>query len=521
MENDVSSESPSERSLSSQRLGRAALLTNPRLFTQVLGVLGPEGFWVISAWPFDGFLLLEAKRDNAHLVEQRRPPCGNSEPMTADDFVKIVRKGSDKLRVDGLVLQAGERELRGKGMLVITQDKLELQMTFDPGEEPPNVGSGVFTNRDCWKVSGVIETHLHFKCDFVSPAGNASWFNGVTKRMFKLHPIQLIPSGWDALSRKERSAAWAELQHQAAAADDGKPLEPVSGDAESEQLSSSYFRALLVNYEMFAINREPEPPGAAAFEGELKNPHERAFTGEVGDFDFALIKEAQNDDLCVLLKSKKGCPTQSEQADWKKFYAFMRALAFVHGIHAWPYRIEYWREGKKTADKVTTADPLPRTPHAPFTHRLWVDAIVGSSKWDLRDTLKKAMEFFDAETALTKEVEEISFLFREAGDKGVHSEITTIALCALFENLVQTIFRELKIQEKETADDTSLAEFAQAKAKLAEQLREQIDANGEAYRRLSKIVRSASLFSTEKMFRGVARHLNLQWDSDMEIIFDN
>lgn len=150
--------------------------------------------------------------------------------MTADDFVNIVRKGSDKLRVDDIVLQAAERELRGKGMLVITQDKLELQMTFDPGQDPPRVVGGVFTKRDCWQLSGVIETHLPFKCEFVSPGGNESWFNGVTKRMFKLHPIQLVPSGWDALSRKERADAWAKLQQQGPA-DDGKPLQTASADA--------------------------------------------------------------------------------------------------------------------------------------------------------------------------------------------------------------------------------------------------------------------------------------------------
>jgi len=43
--------------------------------------------------------------------------------MTADEFVKIVRKGSDKLRVDEIIINTGSQELHGKGMLRISRKK--------------------------------------------------------------------------------------------------------------------------------------------------------------------------------------------------------------------------------------------------------------------------------------------------------------------------------------------------------------------------------------------------------------
>jgi hypothetical protein len=245
-----------------------------------------------------------------------------------------------------------------------------------------------------------------------------------------------------------------------------------------------------------------------------------AFTGEVGSFDFALAKYDRHRDLLVLLKSKQGSSPQSEEADWAVFNSLMRSLGLAHGTHAWPYRIEYWRDGKELTDRVNTANRLPRTTHAPFTEKLWFDFAVGKAQWDLREAIRLSTAFFMSESRLAEEVAEILFLFREVGDTGVHGDITTIAVCVLFENLVQTMFRELKIMEKANAEDADLAAFSTAKAELAEELRQKIETKGEAYRRLFGIVQSANPFSIEKIFQAVVRHLTLKWEGDMEVVFE-
>jgi len=48
--------------------------------------------------------------------------------MTANDFVKIVRSGGDKLRVDEVVVSTGTQELHGKGMLKINRTDIQGQI---------------------------------------------------------------------------------------------------------------------------------------------------------------------------------------------------------------------------------------------------------------------------------------------------------------------------------------------------------------------------------------------------------
>jgi hypothetical protein len=194
----------------------------------------------------------------------------------------------------------------------------------------------------------------------------------------------------------------------------------------------------------------------------------------------------------------------------------MNALAFVSGIHAWPYRREYWRAGKKITDRVTSAYKLTRTYHSPFNYNIAFAARTGSANWDFRDVIRKAADFFENGSALSKEIAIILFLFREA-DEGVHSEITTITLCALFENLVRLLFK--KINAEINVDAKGVKQFEKAKVEVSEQIKLQISENDEGYRRLYNILQSAQAFSIEQMFRAVVNYFNLKWEDDMEKFF--
>jgi hypothetical protein len=176
----------------------------------------------------------------------------------------------------------------------------------------------------------------------------------------------------------------------------------------------------------------------------------------------------------------------------------------------------YLRAGQKITDRITSAAKLTKTFHAPFTDRLAFNAQTGSLKWDFQDAIRKAATFFEKDSIFSKEVSIILFLFREA-DEGVHSEITTITLCALFENLVRLLFRELNLKEKVDNEDLKL--FEEAKAEIAGQINRQIAEKGEGYRRLYNVVQSAQLFSMEQMCQAVANHFGLKWQDDMENIF--
>ncbi len=100
--------------------------------------------------------------------------------MTPEEFVKVVRSGNEKLRVDNVIVNAGPITLRGRGVLVIQPEKhLRIELTLR-GRAAPPTHNRVITKKDAWSLTGIIDEHLRFRCDNVSPGGNWSAFNGPT-----------------------------------------------------------------------------------------------------------------------------------------------------------------------------------------------------------------------------------------------------------------------------------------------------------------------------------------------------
>jgi hypothetical protein len=257
----------------------------------------------------------------------------------------------------------------------------------------------------------------------------------------------------------------------------------------------------------------------------------KKWEGEVEDFDFTLEKENDDADLYVILNSKQGYVSAGITEDENKFQAFMSALAFTTGANAWPYRIEHRRSGKKISDMVRATGKLSRISHTPFSNGLAFDAVVGNKNWIFQDVLKKGTAFFEMNSKLSKEISNLLFLFREADAKEVHSDITMISLCALFENLVQLLFRELTLEE-ETKDadgtykDTALQFFVQTKEKLKAQISQQIDSastttESEGWKRVSGVVGGAATFSIREKFQAVLKHFQFDeiWLKEMEHSF--
>jgi len=407
--------------------------------------------------------------------------------MTANEFVEIVREGSDKLRVDDIVLSAWGQNVHGKGMLRISKERILIDLTINDGEEFPNVPDGIYTKKDHWKLKGMIEDALEFRCDCIKPSGNP-WYKKVT---FELHPMNLVPSEFEAMSVKDLEIEHLKRQNASTASEK-------SNQAEAEEIpedNSVHFKAVLLEYPFF------------------ERTHADGIKGEIDGYDWTLKKDTKKD-LHVALISKKEYCSSGEQEDWRKFYALMNALAFVHGTNAWPYRIEYWRAGRKINDQVTAASRLAKTFHTP-----WPIEEVGKVQWSYTDTIKKVAAFFGTSSNLSKEISNILFLFREA-DNGVHSEITTTALCVLFENLVRRLFDELKLREKALSESTSLKLFAEAIEEVSNYIQPQIDKKGDGYKRLYGVVSKTQLFDMQERFHAVTNHYHLQWEDDMKIIFN-
>ena len=387
-------------------------------------------------------------------------------------------------------------------MLRIGREGIDIDITINKEEKVPEVKTGIYTIRDYWKLTGVIEDSLQFKCNYVGPVGDISrsWASGmaecITKCTFDLHPIDLVPAGWDAMTRAERKECLKK--NQINSSNEGAPVTNVVEDETRDNVS---FYATLLEY----------PLHTSSWGKEIK--------GETEHFDFVLTKLEETSDLRVSLESKKEYFSQGEEKDWKTFRAFMNALAFVNGTNAWPYRVEYWRAGQKLIDRVTAASRLSKTIHAPFPETLAFNARTGSIKWNFPDTIKKITKYFETESPLSEEVAYLLFLFRQAGTKGVHRDITMVTLCILFENLVRHIFRELKLEGKARKENPLFDSFEHAKGKFIQQMDQQLIANDIGYKRVYDVVQSAEIFNAKHMLQVIVTHFGLQWENDMELVF--
>ena len=354
--------------------------------------------------------------------------------MNADEFVAIVKAGSDKLRVDRIILSTGNGEVRGKGMMHVTKDQIVLHVTVEDPSRLPTLSTGYFSIKDFWRVEGVIEDHLEFTGS-VAPAGNAKTVNGVTTIIRKLNPVMLVASEWDTMTYEELDTLLDKASPSPSTkVESGTEPPPIARRA------AVRFEAKLAGYPVVLCDSGTSQVITNPFGGERSRSSLDTFSGELDNFAYALIKE--EDDVTVhFLSNGDNHISQSEAEEERIFRAFLGAIAFTHGVHAWPYRIEHWRHGAKVSDRVTARRTLKATSHTPFSEQLAFNAQIHSVEWDFRDAVRKAFEFFATGSTLSKEVTQILFLVREAAAKGVHSEITTLALCTLFENVIRLLFR--------------------------------------------------------------------------------
>lgn len=94
--------------------------------------------------------------------------------MTADEFAEMVRKGGGKLRVDRVVVTAGQARFRGSGMLQITEGEFQMDLLLSRTSKAPDDRKLEWKEADYWKLRGVVEHTRHIVATHVSPSAR-SW----------------------------------------------------------------------------------------------------------------------------------------------------------------------------------------------------------------------------------------------------------------------------------------------------------------------------------------------------------
>jgi hypothetical protein len=198
--------------------------------------------------------------------------------------------------------------------------------------------------------------------------------------------------------------------------------------------------------------------------------------------------------------------------DQKQFEAFLKAIAFTHGWHAWPSQIEYRSDHRLLINRIKCIRRVSESPHAPFSERMWFNG------YALSDPLEKAYQFFLADSELSHEIDELLYLFREAGDDGVPLRVSLLTICTLYESLMRSAFRHVLADRELPAE---VVAFNKLKAQMLKRLKKRKEASlglkADVISRMSGILASASGESIREIVTAVTGKLwansPLDWKS--------
>jgi hypothetical protein len=230
-----------------------------------------------------------------------------------------------------------------------------------------------------------------------------------------------------------------------------------------------------------------------------------------------LIKEG--DDLHVHLRSKQGFRSISEEDDLRRFRALLDAVGFTHGVHAWPFRILHWRDGRKVLDLIHAPRTVPTSPHAPFQYGAGLTP--GRNKRGTRNSpVRIAARFFETQTEISPKVSLLLFFSRSSTAETVDLPVRTLPLCSLFEGVVNLLFDHLNLEEELRAKDPQFDAYIRYRDRLCSRLKKFPAKNNVALQRLAGSLEHANAFRTKDKFRALCDHFGLN-QKDMNRHFES
>jgi hypothetical protein len=409
--------------------------------------------------------------------------------MTDDEFAGLVRKGDAKFRVSKVTLFAEGQKFRGHGILIVGKKKFELELEVSPKYQTPEPKRELWKPEHAWKLTGQIEGGLEFCCDQAAPRGkHYSWRSGKGAsyiQKLSLECIELVP-------RKLHKSSFKKAKHP-----------------------NVEFHAVLPDCAPVFLNAGTNTRVQNDFLGLCGGGSTLdTFIDRDGEYDFALIRKEV--DTHIHLKSKSRFHSKSVEDDWRRFYAFLAAVGFTHGFQPWPYRIEYWRGGRKAADRIKVPGVLSKTSHAPFDDGIGYLGNQGR-KGAKKSAVRLAAKFFSGETKLSKKLSHLLFLFREAGGASVNFHIKTLAMCSLFEGIVTAIFDELKLEDDINGKNPELEIYQKLRDRLVKRLSKL--AMGKKDSPINRLIGSltrAEPIGVRNKFQTICEHLGLGYEGNMQ-----
>ncbi len=434
--------------------------------------------------------------------------------MDRKEFIEQVRRGSAKFRVDEIKISFPNVEVLGSGVLEVLEHRFRLYVRLPNGAIPPEMPRGVVSQKEFGTLQGIIDHDLSFEAKNVPPHHQHSGHNGRSRLRYNLDAIELSPVGSDNQTYEEIRRSLERLESSEATQETTSEAEP----SQQQHASSVTFSGLLRGFKLIARNAGTTIVERNDFLGERESRRNDTQCGDLsGDWEYGLVERGEDVEFHLQLKSGRKSADASQ--DLAVLDAFLKAIAFIHGQHAWPFTLQFRTDHKLITDQVRPPKVAKRSPHQPFNERIWFNAVVGNLQWDFGLALQKAYAFFRQDNQLTAEVSELLFLCREAAGGDAHTTISNIALCSLLDSAVNLVFEE-KIERRQTE---GVSAFNDARSKLLAFIAENSAKIGpvseEAWRRFQAIITNSELYAAREKFRSVGEHLGFKWEGDWQEIF--
>ena len=423
--------------------------------------------------------------------------------MTANEFAKVVRSGDGRLRVDKVILYAEGCRVRGQGLLRITPTQLELDLEVGSKSVMPRLKKHIWGENDFWPMWGRIEGDLSFVCDHVSP-GNRSDHWGTEKvrtiQTLKLPWVDLKSAGWDRLTDTQKRKAI------------GLP------ETTSRNRVSVVVEAVLVKCEQIFVNAGTTKTVRNDFLGPKESSHADTFIDRAKDYDFALIQKQE--DLEVHLRSKAHFRSKGAADDQRRFHALLYAVGFTHGFQPWPFRLSHWRDGKKVLDRIKAPRPVKNSLHAPFDKGLG-HSLSFRRKGALNSPIRIASRFFENANDTSKKLSQLLFLARAGSAESVDPRVRTLALCSLFEGIVDLLFEALHLEKEVMSANPAFADYIRQRDKLCARLKKFSSRHNLALQRLAGSLEHAKAFRVKDKFQALCEHFHLAYSPGLKTHFDS
>lgn len=419
--------------------------------------------------------------------------------MKVAELCEHIRTNKEPLRVDNVTVNTGTEVLHGHGTIRVGKNRFKLRLSLSGGECP--LPHGVFTREQFWKIAGVIDDETPFNTVGLPHSAQSGFSDLAFSRAdFDVDSISLGRELTES-EQREREKQGAEMRHMfgnGMAVSDTAPKSATS----NERLR---YQARLISYPLIWKNSvtetNKEAPGGRKSRKSSWDTLHTSFEG----CEFTLTQDGE--DCLIDVRPLAGTEIEVTRLDALST-SFLYALGFVSGRDAWPQDVKVSTPFKTVKHTLK----VPRESRKSDSALLTDTACANGA--DFADALQCATVFFLNKAQLGADVNELLFLSRSATSSQTPHEVGTLALCSIFEGMVDHLDEAL-LSEVEHEHEAVFDEAKKTLLAACNELKGGLPANStnlaRSYERLAGSVGAARFARFKDKLERLVAHLGLPW----------